>query len=446
MSKYTLSASQLTAVQAMKEKGFTHGKIELEAQLNRCDSDGYEDCGDCDEGRVDCNYCNDSGVVEDTTVSANGRMLYITAVCDGCDGDGYNTCSTCDGDYESSGGAEWDEDRCNDFLHAHVSPEAVQALTYSEFYNDGSVDSEFTFTLKLDDLGYAVEYLDAFNALADAIGGGMDTDGAGMHLSVLTSGVYPSRDRLDADKLENFSREVTKLLPALYFVASPDHNSRSLQYRPCRIAPDKYAAISTHDGYSLEYRIFETCYQRPTALLEDFEVIANTLKYYSNRTVSLNEAVTVASSGYRGVARFYDNSRRLKALNDGLPFIKPKDKTVTKLKSERGFKINAKALALKDAIKRRVADRLYADYVANVESGNQERLEGARQRRIHTMSENYYEPYMSSYVSELISDLGATDEGLQDILTRYGYWETVWSIDDYMDNYAHVIEREMSRA
>lgn len=436
-TKYRLSESQIAAIQRMKSQGFTHAKIELEAQLNRSYGENYEDCSDCDEGRMDCPYCDGIGVAEDTTHSPNGRTLYLTAVCDDCEGDGLITCSTCDGDGRSETDFDWsNEENCENYILSYVSLAARAALVYSRFYDDGSVDSEFTFTVAMDDLHLAVEYLDAFNALARENGGGMDTDGAGMHLSVLTSGTYPTSQQLDPDKIENFKTEVQKLLPALYFVASPDHASRSLEYRSPKIDEDKhngYPAICTHGDTALEYRIFETCYQRPEALLENYEVIANTLKYYSSRHLNLT-TTTVGGQNLRytrGLARFYDSPERLEALNQGLPFVKPKDKTIHQLKRERNFKLDQRKFIKEGKIKRHEAQTKYQQLVKEIEFGNVNAYERLRHEQQCVREESVINPSVAERYSRLIdldlSDLAATTRYLID----YNYVRSVPSFDEW---------------
>jgi hypothetical protein len=347
MSKYTLSKGLLTGINRIKKQGVTHFKVELEAQLNR--EDGHPYCNSCDEGTVDCYECDGSGVVETTAESPNGRTLNLTTVCTYCDGDGYETCGDCEGDYEGSSDG-WDEDTCADFILDYVSSEARTALTFYRFYNDMSVDSEFTYTLAVENAHYAPEFVDAFNALAEAIGRGMDTSGAGMHIAVMTDGNYNDLPAWNDAKLNNLMREMPKIMAPLYFAAAPDQKSRALfPFREPRISTTKYSAIHVGRGF-LEYRVFETCYQKPAMLLEDFEVIANTLKYYSDKTINLpvrNITTQMYERTSSGLVRHYQSAEALQALNQGLPLIKPAGKTITAMKAERNFTLTVKELVQK---------------------------------------------------------------------------------------------------
>ena len=117
--------------------------------------------------------------------------------------------------------------------------------------------------------------------------GNVNVQGSGMHIAVLPEGCagkYPVRSiRLDTAGLRNFQTEMTKLLPALYFVGTAGHRSRAMTYRTPRISHDsKYSAVYTQNGTIFEYRVFETCYDRPEAVYEYIQVISNSLKFYAN--------------------------------------------------------------------------------------------------------------------------------------------------------------------
>lgn len=441
---YQMTPTQLAAVQRMKRQGFTHAKIELEAQLNRSYSDNYVDCETCDSGYVDCYDCDGTGVRETETSSNNGRILQVTEVCGDCDGDGQTTCGECDGDGRQQADTDWEsESDCEAFILRNVTPEARNALVYQQFYNDGSVDSEFTFTVRMEDIHLAVEFLDAFRLLSDEIGGGMDTYGSGMHLSVLTEGEYPCSTNLDRNKISNFKREVTKILPALYFVASPDHASRPLDFRHPLISDDKsgdYPAICTHDDTILEYRIFETCYQQPEMLLENFEVIANTLKYYSNRPLNYQGPSADLGNRYEhsgGVARFYDTTDRLEALNRALPFIKPKDKTIRQMKAQRNFKLTQAQLGKREKIKKRRAEADYQRYVEDTEKANETALTRMREvwGRLQHYDPNSWRGSDEMMLETLTVDVDtgnfADKVAALDVARTLGYYQTPQGFDEW---------------
>ena len=164
------------AIRQIKDAGFSHIKVELEADLGR-DGDRY--CSNCDEGSVSCDTCDSEGYVD--AERPNGSTVEVE--CDECDGEGYTSCHECDG--EGYVGGYYDEDWCDEFIRENVSQEARDHLTYGEFYEDGSVDSEFTFTIPIEHAAELPQWIEAFTKIGEETGNGVDTSGAGMHISVL---------------------------------------------------------------------------------------------------------------------------------------------------------------------------------------------------------------------------------------------------------------------
>lgn len=275
-------------IKRIKEAGFTHFKVELEANLDREEYDAWND-GNCERYVMDC-----------------------------------------------------------------LSAETAAALTYKQFYNDGSVDSELTFTLPIEEAYRSVEVLKAFSALAEEVGHGMETGRAGMHLTLLTSGTYPTAIPLNATKLRNFAAQVTKLLPALYAVSSHDGQTRALEYRTPQISPEKdgvYPAICTHDGTALEYRLFDTCYDKPEALLEKIQIIAATTRYFHpTRKVKLQSAQfrleqvaeRYSKKPFAGTIKDLGN---LQALEETLKLVKPASVSMNSFKKSRGLNLSARAVS-----------------------------------------------------------------------------------------------------
>lgn len=318
-------------------------KVELEAQLNREDSDsGY--CESCDGDGYDyCQNCNDGELYNEVTEQ------YDT--CEECGGDYHTTCGDCGGSGEHHSGSNYgDTDDCKRFILQHVSDKARKALIFSIFYYDGSVDSEFTFTLPIDKAPLVVEFVKAFKMLADEIGNGLETSGAGMHMAILNSsnGTYPRGNALNDTCLSNFKKTMTPLIPALYFLASPDWRSRGVGYRNPEVGLGKGSAINYVNG-CFEYRVFETCYQRPEAILDNIIVIAKTLRFYSKKQVKLPPA-KVGTIGFgcegEGIERFYYSVKHIQALRYGVAILKPDYKTYATLKKERNFKLTVKRAEL----------------------------------------------------------------------------------------------------
>lgn len=253
---------------------------------------------------------------------------------------------------------EWDEDECNTFIQNQVSDDSKKLTDYAEFYEDGSVDSELTYTISIrgDDMAKSYEamkdYIHAFKALADEIGNGMETEGAGMHISVLNSedGNYPGGNSVDSVKTGNFMKAMTPLMPAFMFLASCDYVSRGLHYRAPRVARDKYNAI--HISSSFEYRAFETCYQDVERLGDYLVVIAQSLQFYKKDLVVPAFMGKIGKLGFNasgeGVGRFYVTADHMKALYDGLKILKPNYYTIEDLKKQRNFKGDLKSLETKE--------------------------------------------------------------------------------------------------
>lgn len=244
----------------------------------------------------------------------------------------------------------WDEDDCEEYLREHVSQEAKDALTYGNFYNDGSVDSEFTFTVPIEKVRVVLEYIVAFREMASGAGSRFETNGAGMHIAILNnpSGNYPEGNNLIHTNSYNFAQSMTHLLPALYFLGSSNAKSRKLRYRLPQIDLErKYAAITGHRQV-FEYRVFETCYDKPEAFLDFFCVIAKTMQFYKAREVKLPFFDTIGQLGCADntyhLARFYYTERHIDALDLGLAVLKPDHKTIEQLKRERNFTISKEKL------------------------------------------------------------------------------------------------------
>ena len=321
-----------STIQAIKDAGFGYVKVELEAQLERPDYDNdgeYVTCHECDGGGYHgCEECSGEGYREVELTRPDGSTSDLTeeVTCDGCYGEGTRECSECEGSGEvyneySSDDEFGSVDYCDEFIQEQLSAEAKQALLYGRFYNDGSVDSEYTFTIPVEKINVLPEFINSFNKLAEAVGNGMNVDGAGMHIAVLptaSNGRYPVPIAIELDPagLRNFTTEVTKLLPALFIAATSGNFTRALNYRNPQIERDKYSAIHVVDGRCLEYRLFETCYQRPEAVFEFLETIARTLEYYKDYSkkveVQGKEFVFYDREGLQGFTSTPDQVRIIK--------------------------------------------------------------------------------------------------------------------------------------
>lgn len=259
--------------------------------------------------------------------------------------------------------------------------DAIKPLVYAKFYNDGSVDSEFTFTLLLDDPANVFllpKILEAWNGFCKEVIGDEDVDvtGAGMHIAIMNHplGYYPGNiSRSDVNHFENFKRSMTLLLPALYFLATHNKVSRALEYRRPMVllgndrhGYNKFNAIFYKDG-ALEYRIFDTCYDKPLAILDNIVVIANTMKFWTPEYLNpgldkITKEIPFGNDDSYDLSRFYTRLEHIDLLNQGLAILKPSYRSIGWLKKEREFNINRRDLAHSQKRIRRDAELEYAEY------------------------------------------------------------------------------------
>lgn len=344
------------AIEQIKKAGFSHIKVELEADLGR---DGERYCNNCVDGSVECYECGGDGFV--MASRPNGSETEVE--CDECYGDGQLHCDDCDG----SGycGGYYDEDYCDDYIQQAVPSEVRSRLTYGEFYEDGSVDSEFTFTVPIEHARDIVEWINAFKSLGSEIGNGIETGGAGMHISVIpdyAKGNYPVREQMPEENIVNFREQMTTLLPALYFLASPNSTSRELGYRQPRVDDDeKYSAIYTHGDTCIEYRLFETTYDNPEDIFTQIEVIAKTLQFYADpdkKVQRIGDYFGISDAWGHNLKRFYDTPEKVAILRKQLVYLKPEGKTQAQLFRERGV-VGITELRKEHSRKRAEARRKY---------------------------------------------------------------------------------------
>jgi hypothetical protein len=394
------------AIEAMKkgEFGLTGIKIELESQFDRrnsgCENShtraGWTECAYCEgENVTTCSNCEGDGEIENDdyidTIQTPDESEFVE--CYECEGGGDTSCDECDGGevececYDSED--TWGVDTvCHDFILERLVPLGLaeekgdqeyeyatkykpkHPLVFSKFYNDGSVDSELTFTLAVDDPSVVLklpEIVRIFNALGDAIGQGSVTSGAGMHMALLNSAgaTYPSTHR-DYDRFHNFSRNMSLLMPALFFLGSSNQVSRGLGYRLPQAAEHKYSAVN-YSGGALEFRVFETCYHDPEIILDNLVVMKNCMRYWKQKTQqsSLAKIATVIEFGSdydNTLERFYYKREHLDLLNRGLEMLKPSYYTITDIKQQRKFKKTKTSISVEERQKKIEAMKGYSEY------------------------------------------------------------------------------------
>lgn len=406
----------IEAVNKLKTCNFkaTAIKVELEAQLNRGNEDG---CEYCDEGRrecsqcdgyesIDCDTCDESGLVDNPEYTAendepdeidcpncNGRGR---TECDNCEGAGRVDCDECDGE-ETGFGSEM---KCHDFILEQLVPlglaEAIPVgesyhyaehfrpklpLVFSKFYNDGSVDSEHTFTLMLDNpenIFLLPKILEAFTALAEQIQGDnpIDVAGAGMHMALLSTpnGYYDKvrgQETTATPEYQNYKKSMQMLLPALYFLGSSNEKSRRIGYRLPQVGRGdesfgtRYNAVNYAWG-ALEFRLFDTCYDNPEAILDFVVVMSKTMKYwrpnYKKFSMKGIDRVYFGNDMDNTLKRFYMHKETLDVLKGGLRILKPDYYTIKELKQQRNFHVTKATIDSSVKKQRKEVELEYKEY------------------------------------------------------------------------------------
>lgn len=283
MKTIQLSETQIRKIiKRLQNKGFTHVKIELEANFDYSSSLCYE--------------CDGNGEIYDD------------------EDDEYHTCYDCDG---TGRGGEGDLESIGDELEEELR--ALTTPTYFRAYNDGSVNFEVTTTIPVKDIRVLPKLIAHFKNHPSYV----NAENAGMHISILTSGGYDCAPYLDERLAENFKNEVSKLLPALFFLSAADYKTRPQRYRSFQIKRGKsgYPMINQMtNGY--EFRTFDTCYSKPDMVLNFLDTISRVMRYYSNETIKreLYPETTFYNGVYsdKPVAQYFDTEKRIKALRASL--------------------------------------------------------------------------------------------------------------------------------
>lgn len=413
----------IRAVESLRssEFGATAIKVELEAGLNRRDYQPDDDCSYCEGGRSDCDNCSGTGDAECERCEGSGEHGVTDeygdehdVTCARCDGSGETSCSECDGEGnvdcpECDGCSECDGEvanfsldaYCHNFLMSKLEPLGLAentpdagnlrlshgvnttwrpkgALKYAEFYNDGSVDSEFTFTLMLNEsenIFLLPKIIEIWNSLAEAIGFGQNVEGAGMHMALINSptGIYPSAVKAaDVTRFKNFRKSMQLLIPALYFLGSTDETSRGLNYRRPQIGSDvlsdggKYSAVSFRGG-AIEFRLFNTCYETPEAILDNVVVMGNAMRHWTTIYTPHNlrdivPRVQFGNENDNTLKRFYVTCEHIDLLNAGLKRLKPSYMTITEIKKQRNFSVTKNHINSATDTRRKEAEVEYKEY------------------------------------------------------------------------------------
>lgn len=286
--------------QAFLHNGFKYIKVELEAHvMPNYDSEPIP-CSECNEGRIECASCDESGILTEECTRCQGTGTSedegqaqeancadcsgagtIEQNCTECEGYGYQPCSYCNEGYIH----EDDVDNyCHDFeqyFREHLKG-IDKHFKFLKVYNDGSVDTECTLTLRVDYINELPEIIRIFKATCLHFGK-CRTKNAGLHLTLLEGYLYPRQRKLNAVKMANYHKHVAKLLFGLIYLGSNGNVTRGFHCRDIRISDkEKYSAIYTHNDTCIEFRLFDTCYNHPERVLQYLALMAKTLRYYTD--------------------------------------------------------------------------------------------------------------------------------------------------------------------
>lgn len=348
-------------IKYIKSKGFSHIKIELEAtfdqepyesECGQCEGTGSEDCNHCSgEGCIDCSTCNGERTI--TQVSEKGEETIPCVECDGsgqqdcpiCETSQNVTCSRCDGQgsYETS-----HEDVINDVerrMITHLQENRIKT-DWIEAYNDGTVHIEVTLTVELQYIPQLPLIINLFKMSCEQAHSSINDNNAGLHITLLTSGNYPTRDRLPELEVKNFKQAMGRLMPILYLFAGYGNGyTRDYGYRrPGINGGEKHSAIFTNGDTSIEYRIFDPCFDQPERILHFVKIIARTLKFYSKKTYNLKMRKQIMfNQTYELTQAFPESNNR--ELKKAIHALVSKNKKVEKCWS-KDKQLSLKALAM----------------------------------------------------------------------------------------------------
>lgn len=455
-------AKGVTALKIEFEGVFGLNGIPYPHQPDR-NADG--NCAYCEEGIQTCEFCNSEGENECSSCEGGGEVYYghndNLMECPDCEGRGIQTCSDCDGDHSWTCGecngnwqaqaSEAEDDAptpepepqpvnpnwqsceyVHDFLLAKLeayglskhefNPDAgtrqnahlgewswKKPVIYSKVYHDGTVDIEWSITISLadnDNIWLMEKLNEAWLALGEAIGNGVGTNNAGMHMSLIfdPDGIYPSPYPYtpeEDNRYTNFRKSMLLLMPALYFLGASGKATRSCTYRNPTISDShKYSAIY-YRAKALEFRVFDPCYDKPMQFFDNFAVMVKCLNYWTDNytrnyldSVTGGKATKFAKRSGGELDSFYSTYTQLELLNQGLKLIKPDYKSITELKAEREFKVN------KSTIKKQL-NEFMASVVKDYDLYRKRQAWEAEYQKLSVEASTIYNHLMRSGDSEL---------------------------------------------
>lgn len=360
MSKAILTYGEIGT--ALLEKGFTHVKVELEANLivERSGSSGCSSCGGArtltcstcaGTGWVNCARCGRTGRIEGEGYSIRCLLCYYGERSEGNPGgvpchafgciDGNTRCMSCRN--PSSRGEEVNLDRFSQNFQESLG-DISDKLDYYRAYRDGSVNTEVTMTLPSQDCDLLPAILKKFHDTCAAMTGteSYDIANAGMHISVMEGSDYNRLVELPRGKIRNFRGQMEKVISSLYLLACGDgKKTRSTHFRePKACHDDKYSAIYTHDDRMIEYRIFDPCYSNPDRMAQFMTTIVRTLRYYDeHETINLpgkeeeyGDGPDIDDRETATMCQIYSSPSKILKLMDELEHVYPDLEKLTEMK------------------------------------------------------------------------------------------------------------------
>jgi hypothetical protein len=304
----------------------------------------------------------------------------------------------------------------------------IHPLVYSKFYNDGSVDSEWTFTIAAsatDVLMRMPEIIEIWKSLAETMGADMVTRGAGMHTALLNSegARYPSEENQFSEYL-NFKTNTRLLLPALYMLAASDDTTRGLNFRRPRICNNDHRSAIDYRGGAIEFRIFDTCYNDPQQILDNIVVIRNIMRYWTLDTIKkpiTGKTILFGVDNSNTLSRLYQTEDHIDVLNKGLRVIKPEYMTIREVKGKRKFKVTKRTIKKNYAQASTDAELRYTEYAQRFEW----------RKELETLQRKYNRRESLSFDEITPETLARIEQDVREWATRYDS-ENRLSLEQYI--------------
>lgn len=297
-------------IKKIKKKGFTHIKVECEINIGRENSKkitrksctkcyhGKQTCPVCKNAPYKCESCNGERIKECTKCKSKGcsqcwdnGMLTCKkcdstghAKCEMCNGTGNIECLDCHGDWEEKqeNKEAWNPNTCKEAIHNKLITENIHPeFTYSKVYRDGTVDTEWTFTIPIDNAEMLPSILKVFKEALEPCTGFWEDHNAGLHIALMTSGNM-NDSSLDPARVETLKEYAKRLLFGMYACGTAKSYTRPWQYRKPQINErDKYSAINCKNNQLLEFRFFDPCYEAPNRILDYIRIMSAIVQFYA---------------------------------------------------------------------------------------------------------------------------------------------------------------------